>query len=53
MLQNIFYDRDCDNILEHMDQLMDIIDKNKPSKLSSKKKKFIYVKYKDGFIWRI
>ena len=39
MLQEfLFYNRKCDNILEHMDQLMDIIDKNKPSKLSSKKK---------------
>ena len=44
MLQEfLFYNRDCDNILEHMDQLMDIIDKNKPSKLSSKKEKNLYM----------
>ena len=44
MLQEfLFYNRDCDNILEHMDQLMDIIDKNKPSELSSKKEKNLYM----------
>ena len=45
MLQEfLFYNRKCDNILEHMDQFMEIVDKNKPSELgSSKKDKNIYM----------
>jgi len=45
MLQEfLFYNRNCDNILEHMDQFMEIVDKNKPSELgSSKKDKNIYM----------
>ena len=45
MLQEfLFYNRKCDNILEHMDQFMEIVDKNKPSELgSSKKEKNIYM----------
>ena len=45
MLQEfLFYNRKCDNILEHMDQFMEIVDKNKPSELgSSKKDKNLYM----------
>ena len=39
MLQEfLFYNRNSSNILEHLDQLSDIIDKNKPSELGSDKK---------------
>ena len=39
MLQEfLFFNRKCDNILEHMDLLMDIIDKNKPKNLEKKDK---------------
>ncbi len=39
MLQEfLFYNRLCDNILDHMKQFMDIIDKNKPEELLSEKK---------------
>jgi len=39
MLQEfLFYNRKCDNILDHMKQFMDIIEKNKPGELSSDKK---------------
>jgi SpoVK/Ycf46/Vps4 family AAA+-type ATPase len=39
MLQEfLFYNRKCDNILDHMKQFTDIVDKNKPSELSSEKK---------------
>ena len=37
MLQEfLFFNRKCDNILERMDLLMDIIDKNKPKNLEKK-----------------
>ena len=39
MLQEfLFYNRLCDNILDHMKQFMDIIDKNNPEELSSETK---------------
>jgi len=39
MLQEfLFYNRKCDNILDHMKQFMDIVEKNKPSELSADKK---------------
>ena len=39
MLQEfLFYNRKCENILEHISKFMEIIDKNKPSELSSDKK---------------
>ena len=39
MLQEfLFYNRKCDNILEHMKKFLDIIEKNKPSELGSDKK---------------
>ena len=34
----LFYNRNCDNILEHIPKFIEIIDKNKPSELSSGKK---------------
>ena len=39
MLQEfLFYNRKCENILDHMKQFMDIVEKNKPSELSTDKK---------------
>ena len=39
MLQEfLFYNRKCDNILEHISKFIEIIDKNKPNELSSEKK---------------
>ena len=36
MLQEfLFFNRKCENVLEHIDKFMDIVDKNKPSELSS------------------
>ena len=38
MLQEfLFYNRECDNVLEHMSKFNDIVEKNKPSKLSTEK----------------
>ena len=39
MLQeHLFYNRKCDNIIDHMDKFMSIIEKNKPCELSTNKK---------------
>jgi len=39
MLQEfLFYNRKCNNILDHMKQFMNIVEKNKPSELSAEKK---------------
>ena len=45
MLQEfLFYNRSCSNILDHMTQCIEIIDKNKPSELGSdKKEKHLYM----------
>ena len=46
MLQEfLFYNRSCNNILDHLEQLNEIIDKNKPSELGSdtKKEKHLYM----------
>ena len=38
MLQEfLFYNRKCENILDHMTNFIDIVDKNKPSELSTDK----------------
>ena len=38
MLQEfLFYNRKCENILDHMTNFIDIVDKNKPSELSTEK----------------
>ena len=39
MLQEfLFYNRKSDNILEHIDNFVEIVEKNKPSELSTEKK---------------
>jgi len=39
MLQEfLFYNRKCENILDHMKQFMDIVEKNNPKELSAEKK---------------
>ena len=43
MLQDVFYNRKCEDILEHIDNFVEIVEKNKPSELSTEKEKFIYV----------
>ena len=38
MLQEfLFYNRECENVLEHLPKFIDIVEKNKPSKLSTEK----------------
>ena len=45
MLQEfLFYNRKCDNIIEHIDNFVEIVEKNKPSELSTdKKEKNLYM----------
>ena len=39
MLQEfLFYNRKCENILEHLSKFNEIVEKNKPSKLATDKK---------------
>ena len=34
----LFYNRKCEDILEHIDNFVEIVEKNKPSELSTEKK---------------